>query len=115
MTQAADVSQFCVLHDCERTSSVSHGKPLFAAEMMTDRVWVCEPPPQVLSHADHADQGLNKQFTGQGRMLQDCVCVIKAGQAAPPLAGLTLISRNCVWVPPPHAAEQVDHTDHSLT
>jgi hypothetical protein len=57
--------------------------PPLAADVTTVRVWVCEPPPQRVEHADHADHSLTTQLTGHGIVLQSCFCS-NSGQALPP-------------------------------
>jgi len=101
-----------VLHGCV-CDKTGHPLPPKATLRTTDRVCVCEPPPQVLEHADHDDQPLTSQLTGQG-------CVLhawdsdKAGHATPPLAAAVMTDRLWDWEPPPHVAEHTPHADQPL-
>lgn len=80
-----------VLHGCV-CDKTGHPLPPKATLRTTDRVCVCEPPPQVLEHADHDDQPLTSQLTGQGCVLHACDSD-KAGHATPPWAAAVMTDR----------------------
>jgi len=108
----------CTAHGCELhfwdSDKDGHAAPPLALRVMTDRVLVWEPPLHRAEHADHADQPLTTQSTGQACVLQACVWA-KGGHALPPKAGFTVMVRVCVRMPPLHGLVQVDQDDHGPT
>jgi hypothetical protein len=90
--------------------------PPLAAGVVTVRVRVWVPPPQVAEQVDQSLQGLTAQSTGIGHAWVLHVWVsVSAGQAIPPLAGWVVTVRVRVCIPPPQAAEQADQSLQGLT
>lgn len=86
-----------------------HAAPPLAAGVVTVKVCVCEPPPQLALHPDQPDQ-VPTQSTGQPCTLHGCVCG-ETGHEAPPWAGCCFTVKVCDCVPPPQVAEQADQPD----
>jgi len=107
LTGQGRMLQFWVL------TKLGHALPPYAGCTVTVRVWRCEPPPHVAEQADHDDQPLTSQWTGQLWVLQGCVRR-RAGHAEPPWAACVNTTRVWNWEPSPHERPHVDQADHAL-
>jgi len=88
--------------------------PPWAEGVVTARVWLWAPEPQVRLQADQADQALTTQSTAQLCSLQLRVTE-RAGQATPPKAEVVVTSRVWLWDPLPQERLQVDQADQADT
>mmetsp|Transcript_93013 Transcript_93013/g.259143 ORF Transcript_93013/g.259143 Transcript_93013/m.259143 type:complete len:312 (+) Transcript_93013:2183-3118(+) len=86
-----------------------HGFPPCWA-VITERVRVLTPPPQVFVQIDHLPQSSNEQSSGHGSSLHASVAVILPSHSAPPYAASTRFWREWVRSPPP---QDFEHRDHS--
>jgi hypothetical protein len=73
--------------------------------VVTVRVRVCEPVPQVLEQEVKAPQAETTQWIGQGPALQ-AMLPLRAPQTTPPLAGAVTTLRERVLTPSPQVFEQ---------
>jgi len=87
-----------------RISAVSSVQPSppSTASLMTLRVRVDCPVPQVTEHPPHSLHELITQLpVKQGSVLQGCVCKIVRGQGLPPLRGYGFLVKRCRCCWPP--------------
>jgi hypothetical protein len=96
--------------------SLSTGQtlPLFSGKVVTERVRVCVPPPQLTVQDPNDVHVSTTQSTGHGAEEHNCVS-LKSGQPAPPFASLTMMARVRVWVPRPHVTEHDPNDVHLST
>lgn len=93
---------------------LGHLTPPYLAETWMPLERVVLPPPHVLLHDAQDPHDETLQLTGQGEVLQALVSLI-LGQALPPCACGTLMTRLRVCEPVPHFLEQDPHFCHDPT
>ena len=88
--------------------------PPYLASVITLRVVVCAPPPQVFEHDGQPAHGETTQLTGQCFVLHAFDCE-SAGQRLPPFLALVTTFRLRLALPPPHFLQQDVHLPQLLT
>ena len=78
-------------------------RPPWAAEVTTERLRVCTPPPQFSEQVPQAVQPETLQSTGQAKALQ-VLYSLSIGQVAPPCTAVVRMERLRRLVPVPHVA-----------
>jgi hypothetical protein len=105
--------QLCVWHFCVLLSA-GHALPPYLAVVVTVRLVVCAPPPQVFEHDGQPAHGETTQLTGQCFSLH-AFDSETFGQLLPPNLFTVMTVRFRFVVPPPHFLLQGVHLPQLLT
>jgi hypothetical protein len=93
-----------------------HAAPELTAAVVTLRVWVWEPEPQVALQEDQLPQSLRTQSTGQTTAVLQSWVLEVAGQAVPSVPAWAVVTARVAELTPlPHVREHEDQLPHSAT